>query len=169
MIRIIFALLSMFLAGAAVSDEPSINMDKWLYMSLYGNDNDAASLRKVTIKDNGGTYTINIANQFNFECNLDFSKNGDPATLSDCKSKDKPTPVCNPDAPDSQCAVSKGCFQKPNEKNPACFSSWLVKEQSVSLVCSSTKTERVCKGKYTLGTTEGFVSDGEFTIARKRN
>ncbi|MBD8881652.1 MULTISPECIES: hypothetical protein [Rhodanobacter] len=164
----LFLLLSC-ISWAALSDDAGANRQKWLNMSLYGGDNDAAALKSVSIRKDGGNFKINVSNQFNFECDLSFSENGDPAALSNCKSRDKPSPVCNPDMPNSVCAVSRGCFRQPDEKNPSCFQSWLVKEQEVPLVCSSTKKERVCKGEYTLATMDGYSSSEEFTIARQKD
>ena len=121
----------------------------------------------VTIRNTGDNYKINILNQFNFECDLTFDNKGNPASLLNCISKDKPSPICNPDMPDSFCATSSGCFKTKDEKNPACYESWVVKDAKIKLLCTTSKSEQVCRGKYTLATTRGFTNQAEFTIARK--
>lgn len=155
------------LSAASQHDEASSNELSWLSSSLYGSDNDVASLRKVSIKSFDNGYKIKIVNQFNFECDLRF-RNGDPYLLSNCVSKNKPEPVCNPEMPDSMCAVSTGCFRTQNETNPSCFKSWIVEEPQVELTCSKTKTEHICKGKYTLGTTDGYTDQGVFKIVKRK-
>jgi hypothetical protein len=40
----------------------------WLTSLLYGSDGNVAALKKVTIRNTGDNYKINILNQFNFEC-----------------------------------------------------------------------------------------------------
>jgi hypothetical protein len=139
----------------------------WLTFLLYGSDNNIAALKKVTIRNTGDNYKINILNQFNFECDLTFDNKGNPASLLNCISKDKPSPICNPDMPDSFCATSSGCFKTKDEKNPACYESWVVKDAKIKLLCTTSKSEQVCRGKYTLATTRGFTNQAEFTIARK--
>ena len=158
---------------ALVSPKPPLespavtSSSPWLTSTLYGSDNDVAALRKVSIRSTGNAYKINIQNQFNFECELLLNRQGDPASLSNCVSRDQPSPICNPDMPDSLCATSSGCFKTRDEKNPACFQSWVVKESTVPLQCTTSKTEQVCRGKYTLATTGNYSSDGQFTIARR--
>lgn len=161
------AFILLALSCAAPADGPGANVGAWLNSPLYGNDNDMASLRRVTIRSTGDGYRVNIRNQFNFECDLEFNDRGDPSSLSNCQTRDEPSPICNPDMPESDCAVKSGCFQSANETKPACFESWIVKEPAIKLTCHALRTETVCKGKYTLGTTRGFTSDGEFTIARR--
>jgi hypothetical protein len=139
----------------------------WLSSAVYGSDNNVAALKKVTIRAVENGYRINISNQFNFECDLSSDDKGNPSTLSNCLSQDKPRPICNPDMPDSFCATSSGCFASREEKNPVCYEAWVVKEPTVKLACGVTKAEQVCKGKYTLATTRGYATAAVFTIARR--
>jgi hypothetical protein len=64
--------------------------DLWLSQPLQGGDNEAAHARLVTIAKGPDGYVITIANQFGFSCGLHFNQAGDPATLTDCASKDQP-------------------------------------------------------------------------------
>jgi hypothetical protein len=141
----------------------------WLVSRLYGSDNQMAALQKVVIAVREGRFQINIRNQFNFDCDLSMDAAGNPSSLSNCKSREGPTPICDKDRPDSWCAQNLGCFQSPNEKNPKCFNHWQVREAVVPLKCTTLKTEQVCKGKYTLATTSSEPLSGkdEFTIARR--
>ena len=139
----------------------------WLTSSLYGSDNNGAALKKVTIRNTGNSYKINILNQFNFECDLTFDNKGNLSSLLNCISKDEPRPICNPDMPNSLCATSSGCFRTKDEKNPACYESWVVEDSKIKLTCKTLKSEQVCRGGYTLATTKGFTNQAEFTIARK--
>ena len=150
-----------------ISNLGAILSNPWLNSVLYGNDNPIAALKKVTIRAGGGGYRINVSNQFNFECGLDFDAAGNPARLSNCASKDPPTPMCGQSDPHSVCVEqSKGCFHVTYEARPDCFSVWTVKEPQVLLTCSSRKGEEICSGKYTL--VSGTFSDaGEFKIARR--
>ena len=46
---------------------------------------------------------------------------------------------------------------------------WLVKEATVKLSCFSTKKEDICRGKYTLATSSGYVDgEREMTIAKQK-
>ena len=167
MIRILLLAFFLFSSGTSSAEEINSTKQQWLNSSLYGSDNEAAALRKVTIRETNVGYKINIENQFNFECELGFNEKGNPSTLSNCSSNNQPEPICDPDKPDSPCAVSTGCFKTKNENNPSCFRQWIVKEPQINLICFTTKNEQVCKGKYTLATTHGYSSPTEFTIARK--
>ncbi len=110
----------------------------WLTSKVYGHDNNMASLRPAIITSEVGEYTIKISNQFGFSCGLVFDKKGDPAELSDCAST-------------------------LNESD-----KWTASPHTIKLRCVSTKTERICKGQYTLTSGSGYSSDAEFAIARKR-
>ncbi len=166
--RATIATLLVLLSAIAAAEGPTPNLNAWLDASLYGNDNEFAALRRVTIEQTESGYRVNVKNQFNFACALEFDGNGDPARLSDCRTLDPPSPICNPEMPHSDCAVHSGCFQRPNEDNPACFEDWIVKEPQVRLSCHTLQREVVCTGDYTLTTTRGFTTDGRFTIARRR-
>ena len=64
----------------------------WLTAKLYGSDNYVAALRKVTITRPGpGAYKVNIANQFNFTCDLVADAKGDPGEVRNCVSGDPST------------------------------------------------------------------------------
>jgi hypothetical protein len=152
---------------SALDSKTPLAAASWLTSLLYGSDNNGAALKKVTNRNTGNNYKISILNQFNFECDLTFDNKGSPASLLNCVSKDKPSPICNPDIPDSLCATSSGCFRTKDEKNPACYESGLVKDSKIKLLCTTSKSEQVCRGKYTLATTRGFPNQAEFTIARK--
>ncbi|MHC5076479.1 MAG: hypothetical protein ACYTFM_08625 [Planctomycetota bacterium] len=143
---------------------------EWLKAKLYGSDNAVAALRKVNIYSNDGTLRVFITNQFEFDCELKLDSKGRPHILSYCISKAEPQPICNPDRPDSTCAQSSGCFQKLPEKNPSCYYEWQVKEPEIRLKCIRTKTEDICRGTYTLKSSDddsGFKE--EMTIAKRRN
>lgn len=148
------------------ADTDSIK-SRWLSSSLYGNDNDVASLRKVKIYRKDGGYRIYVHNQFRFDCELTFDAAGNPGSMANCVSQEKASPVCNPNMPDSHCAVSSNCFRTPNETKPECFYKWKAVESRIPLACFKTKIEHICKGKYTLATTQGYSSASEFTIARR--
>ncbi len=166
--RITTLLILTLLALTATAGERDEAIDTWVNASLYGNDNDMAALRKVSIRQTGEGYRVNIRNQFNFECSLTFDDAGNPEALADCRSLDEPSPICNPEMPDADCAIKSGCFRQPDEQRPECFESWIVQEPRIPLSCRAGKLEIVCTGRYTLGTTRGFATDGRFTIARKR-
>ncbi len=147
----------------SAASEPT---NPWLTASLYGNDNGDAALRKVTIRSVANTLRIRIQNQFDFECTLSLDSAGDPATLTNCVSQAEPSPICNPDMPDSECAIYTGCFRTKDEADPACFATWVAKEPIIKLSCVTLKDEEVCNGEYTLERTDGFASPADFTIAR---
>jgi hypothetical protein len=83
-------------AAKAAAAEPELSAaasrkrDLWLSQPLQGGDNEAAHARLVTIAKGPDGYVITIANQFGFSCGLHFNQAGDPATLTDCASKDQP-------------------------------------------------------------------------------
>ena len=150
--------------------ENNANQSEWLKAKLYGSDNEIAALRKVNIYRNEDTLRVLITNQFQFYCELKLDDKGRPHTLSNCITKGVPQPICIPDTPDSLCARSSGCFQKFPETNPSCFYHWQVKETKIRLNCFSTKTEDICRGTYTLKSSdEDFGSESQMTIAKRRN
>lgn len=107
-----------FLTVTSFAD--SLNKNPWLNEKLYGNDNNMASLRKVTIKEVENGYKIKIDNQFAFECDLNFRSNGQPHELKSCVSTLKED------------------------------TSWSASPESIPLQCTSNEQEYVCKGKYIL-------------------
>ena len=119
----------------ASAEMPKANV--WLSGSLYGSDNDVASLRKVTISEANHGYRIKIYNQFVFECELEFDKNGNPSEL-------------------------RQCLSHLNEKT-----KWSAAPDNIKLNCFYTKSEHICKGKYTL-ISEFYRDEAEFSIARKK-
>jgi len=168
MIRtILFLLVSLFMQSAALAFGDGQIKSVWLTSSLYGNDNKVAALSKVKIYKGREDYRIYVRNQFGFDCKISFDSAGNPANLSYCSSRQKPSPVCNPRMPNSQCAIASNCFRKPNETNPACFYRWKVVESIVPFKCVKTRKEQICKGRYTLSDTRGYSSHAEFTIARR--
>ena len=74
-----------------IRDQPTSNGSAgkpnaaWLSGALYGNDNEAASLRSVRITEKGAGYSVFITNQFGFNCRIEFDSKGDPARLLDCR------------------------------------------------------------------------------------
>lgn len=150
--------------------EDNANQSQWLKAKLYGSDNEVAALKKVTIYRNKDTLRIFITNQFQFDCALTMDGKGKPRTLSNCISKGAPQPVCIPDSPDSTCARASGCFQRFPETNPSCFYHWQVKETKIRLSCFSTKAEDICRGRYTLKSSElDLGTESRMTIAKRRN
>lgn len=78
--------------GSAIAAPPAELSPVWLTAKLYGSDNYVAALRKVTItRAAKGGYKLNIANQFNFTCDLVANAAGDPAAVSNCVSGDPST------------------------------------------------------------------------------
>jgi len=143
---------------------------EWLKARLYGSDNAVAALRKVNIYSNGDTFRVFITNQFQFDCELKLDSKGRPHILSNCISKAEPLAICDPDRPDSFCAQSSGCFQKLPETNPSCYYEWQVKESEIRLKCIRTKTEDICRGTYTLKSSDyDSGSKDKMTIAKRRN
>ena len=116
----------------------------WLTGKLYGNDNDGASLRRVTISESSpGSFSVQIDNQFGFQCALVFGDDGHPRQLSDCTSK----------------GVREG------NKND----EWFVKEpQVIDLNCAKLAKEIVCKGRYVLASGNFVLGPSEMTIAMPR-
>jgi len=147
-----------------------LNADNsWLVDKLYGNDNEVASLRSVKIYKKSNQLRVKIDNQFNFDCELKLDKYGKPKFLLNCISQDKPSPICNPKMPNSFCAKSNNCFRTLPENKKKCYSSWLVKEKRIKLSCITTKKEDICRGKYTLSTTDNFDMENTIlTIAKRR-
>ncbi len=166
MVRNLLLFIGLLLQTAVWGAENSTDISVWLTSSLYGNDNAVAALKKVEIYRSKESYRIYVRNQFGFDCELTFDSIGNPASLANCVSREKASPVCNPNMPDSPCAVSHNCFRQPNETNPACFYQWRVSESVVPLGCMKTKSEHICKGQYTLTDTRGYSDPSEFTIAR---
>lgn len=151
---------------SAINQKPK---SEWLTARLYGNDNRIAALRKVDIYTDQGELRVYIENQFQFDCEIELDERGRPATLSNCMSQLKAMPKCVPDRPDSLCARSSGCFQELPETNPNCFYIWQVKETAIKLRCFNTKTESICRGKYTLKSSDDDSgSRAEMTIAKRR-
>jgi len=143
--------------------------NRWLTDKIYGSDNDVASLRNVNIYKKDNQLRIKIDNQFNFDCELKLDSEGKPKTLLNCKSQDKPSPICDPDRPNSYCAKALNCFRKLPEVKPECYNVWMAKENIIELSCTSTKTEDICRGKYNLGTNNDFsMGEDRMTIAKKR-
>lgn len=79
-----------------------------------------------------------IKNQFKFDCELKLDESGNPYILSNCKSKE-------------------------TKHDP-----WSVKEPTIRMSCFQTKTEDICRGKYTLQSFSGYSQDSEMTIAKRR-
>ena len=61
---------------------------QWLAGSVYGSDNEVASLRSVSINGTPHNYSVLIENQMGFNCNLGVDSYGDPAYVEECRSKD---------------------------------------------------------------------------------
>jgi len=129
--------LLVFLNGSlfAATDDKQ----EWLASQLYGSDNEAASLRPVTIKPQGDKYLIHIANQFSFQCELTFDAHGNPEKLLNCRSL--------------------------LEEGGQPIGSWQVRENEIPLSCSRSAGEVVCKGAYTL-VGRSYTSKASMTIAR---
>lgn len=131
-----------FLTATLFAD--SSNKDAWLNGKLYGNDNNMASLRKVTIKEVGNGYKIKIDNQFAFECDLNFGSDDQPHELKSCVS-----------------TLRDGDqWYDPRM-------SWSASPESIALQCTSNKKEYVCEGKYML-INQNYSSESKFTIARPK-
>ncbi|WP_163833369.1 hypothetical protein [Spartinivicinus ruber] len=130
--------LPVLLAAFLVSGMASANEKQlWLTSKLYGNDNDIASLRAVTIRQEKDKYVVFIKNQFKFECEITFDQSGKPSELLNCVSQLKDDPM------------------------------WTASPDRIKLKCFSTKKERICRGKYTLSSGKHYSSEAEMTIARK--
>lgn len=116
----------------------------WLSARLYGNDNDGAALRRVTIRQTQeGKYIVLITNQFGFQCDLAFGEDGYPRQLSNCVSESEREGKSSDDV-------------------------WRVKEPEViQMSCTKLAKEVVCRGDYTLAA-GNFVSSGQMTIAMAR-
>ncbi len=150
-----------------ISNLGAILFNPWLNSALYGSDSTLVIPTKVTIRPVTGGYRISLTSLFNFECGLDFDQGGNPRRLSNCATKDPPSPVCRQDAPHSPCVeVTHGCYHVTYEARPDCFQVWAVKEPEVLLTCSSRKGEQACKGRYTISNSHGYSSPDELTIAR---
>jgi hypothetical protein len=108
-------------AEPALSAAGSRQRDLWLTQPLYGGDNEMAHARLVTIAKGPDGYVVSIANQFGFSCGLQFNQAGDPATLTNCVSKDQP--------------------------------EWTADEKAIPLKCTRQAHEVMCKGTYTLRST----------------
>lgn len=163
-ISILFILLFTTTIGLCEKDTGN----EWLTNGLYGHDNGYAALKKVRIFKVDSGYRVYIQNQFKFECKLTLDANGNPSLMSGCKSKEEPRPVCRDiHNPDSSCARDSGCFQTLPENNPRCYNNWTVKEAEITLKCFSTKTEDICRGKYTL-VNGSYSTDGEMTLAKRK-
>ena len=61
----------------------------WLNAKLYGNDNNMAALRAVSIEAVDGGFVVTIKNQFHFKCGLSFDAQGNPEYLCNCRSFDE--------------------------------------------------------------------------------
>lgn len=64
--------------------------ERWLQGGLIGADNDVAAARRVTITEHEQGYSVHIANQFGFTCQLTANASGNPELLSDCVSNSSP-------------------------------------------------------------------------------
>lgn len=117
----------------------------WLTSKLYGNDNDGAALRRVSISEaSPGQFSVLIENQFGFQCNLAFGEDGHPKQLSGC--------------------VSKGVREKIKDDE------WFVREpEVVRLNCAKLAKEVVCKGRYVLASGNLVLGPTEMTIAMQRS
>jgi len=58
--------------------------NKWFTSSLYGNDNNYAALREVTLYTFEDKLRVNIFNQFNTDCELTLDANKNPSFLKNC-------------------------------------------------------------------------------------
>lgn len=137
-----FGLCASFSFAGDVSDEIR---NAWLTSKLYGNDNDGASLRRVTISEaDSGRFSVLIENQFGFQCDLAFGEDGHPRQLSGC--------------------VSKGVREGIKDEE------WLVREPEViDLNCAKLSKEIVCKGRYVLAAGNFVLGPAEMTIAMSRS
>lgn len=114
------SVVSLLLALSPLAFANSDIKDAWLSQTLYGNDNEYAALRRVTITEENGGYKIFIANQFTFLCDLEFSESGNPAFLNNCKTT----------APEN--------------------ANWFTPTTRIPLKCTTSKVEHLCKGWYRL-------------------
>jgi hypothetical protein len=64
---------------------------------LRGHDNAVAAFRSVHVRRWGDAFTIDIANQFGFHCQLEFDERGSPAALRDCRSRAYAEWIARPD------------------------------------------------------------------------
>ena len=138
----LFGLFASFSFAADASDEVR---NAWLTSKLYGNDNDGASLRRVTISEAvPGRFSVLIENQFGFQCNLAFGEDGHPRQLSGC--------------------VSKGVREGVKDDE------WFVQEpDAITLNCAKLAKEIVCKGRYVLASGNLVLGPAEMTIAMSRS
>lgn len=167
--RILLLTFLIFISIATHAEDITQNQSSWLTEKLYGNDNSVASLRPVKIFKGGMGYRVYVQNQFRFECDLSFDKDGKPSLMSNCQSRDAPRPICSDiHNPNTMCAKRSNCFQSLPEENQACYQSWQVKEKEIKLNCFNTKKESICRGDYTLTTNRGYNSASKMTIAKQR-
>jgi hypothetical protein len=139
----------------------------WL-SGVYGHDNKYASLRTVKIYNENGSYKIYIKNQFEFLCDLEFSKSGNtPQKLTNCISQIPPTPRKGLGS-----CERAGYFDQNECKRKCdhCFNHWTVVGGNIDLKCFKTKSEEICKGNYKLTSVPtGSGDPTTLTIARKLN
>lgn len=135
--------LAILLLASSISYADDLVKESWLKAALYGSDNEMASLRKVTLSQSNGAYTIRIENQFAFECALTFDDQGNPSALTSCVS-----------------TLKEG---GEGDDNP---SPWSASPDTIKLKCSTTQKEHLCKGRYQLINGD-YKSRSEFVFARK--
>ena len=111
----------------------------WLTSKLYGHDNDAAALRKVTISEENEKYRVLIENQFGFTCDLSFDDEGNPVLLTNCTASGWRI---------LETEVPLKCRSKARER-----------------VCSGKNT--LCPEDYDDASCVSFVGGGEMVIARR--
>ena len=132
-------------AGDEGGDAANAVRNAWLTAKLYGNDNDGAALRRVTIsKVDDDQFIVLVENQFGFQCDLVFGEDGFPRRLLNCVSQSE------------RMGGENGTI-------------WRVREpEAIELSCTKLAKEVVCRGSYVLeaGT---FASPSEITIAMSRS
>ncbi|HWV15770.1 MAG TPA: hypothetical protein VN030_10080 [Cellvibrio sp.] len=135
--------LALLVLVSSISYADDLVKDAWLKATLYGSDNDMASLRKVTISQSNEAYTIRIENQFAFECSLTFDDQGNPSALTNCVST-----------------------LREGEEGDYSPSPWSASPETIKLKCTTTQKEHLCKGRYQLINGD-YKSRSEFVFARK--
>ena len=144
MIKILLLIGSVLLVGCmnTTSNNSPLPQEQslWLTSKLYGSDNNKAALRRVIPTADADRYKIFITNQYAFECGLEFDAQGYPHKLLNCQSK-------------------------LNPGDQGYFDQLVVKEPEIILTCDPLQKEVVCKGKYTLQTSQLSLRS-VMTIAR---
>lgn len=75
------------LSTHSIDDTPNFTQ-AWLKGNIYGADSKYAAAKPVHLTLTDAGYKIEIPNQFNTKCDIEFSSNGNPRRLSNCKCND---------------------------------------------------------------------------------